>query len=143
MKTTLAVHKAVERKWVLIDANNQVLGRMATKIAMILRGKNKVGFTPFIDTGDFVIVINAKQVKVTGKKLAQKMYRTYSGYPGGLKSEPLANLLQRAPERVIERAVKGMMPDGPLGRQMLGKLKVYPGAEHPHGAQQPKVLVLA
>ena len=140
MKTTLAVHKSVERRWVLIDASNQVLGRMASKIAMILRGKTKVGFTPFIDTGDFVIVINAKQVKVTGKKLMQKMYRTYSGYPGGLKSETLANLLNRAPERVIEHAVKGMMPDGPLGRQMLGKLKVYSGAEHPHAAQQPHVL---
>ena len=140
MKTTLAVHKSVERRWVLIDAKDQVLGRMASKIAMILRGKTKVGFTPLIDTGDFVIVINAKQIKVTGKKLMQKMYRTYSGYPGGLKSETLANLLNRAPERVIEHAVKGMMPDGPLGRQMLGKLKVYPGAEHPHKAQQPHVL---
>ena len=140
MKTTLAVHKSVERKWVLIDAKDQVLGRMASKIAMILRGKNKVGFTPFIDTGDFVIVINAKQVKVTGKKLSQKLYRSYSGYPGGLKTEVLADLLARAPERVIEHAVKGMMPDGPLGRQMLGKLKVYSGAEHPHAAQQPHAL---
>ena len=142
MKTTFAEVSRIDRKWLLVDAKDQILGRLATRIARILRGKHKTCFTPFLDTGDFVIVINAKSIKVTGQKALQKMYTRYSGYPSGLKSQSLQDLLDRHPERVIEHAVKGMMPDGPLGRRLLGKLKVYPGAEHPHAAQQPQTVSL-
>ena len=142
MKTTLIPPPQATRRWVLIDAKGQVLGRMATRIARILRGKDKPTFTPFLDTGDFVVVINAKAIKVTGQKLTQKTYSRYSGYPGGLKTKTLQELLDRQPEQVIHRAVKGMIPDGPLGRRLLGKLKVYPGATHPHRAQQPEPIAL-
>lgn len=124
----------------VIDAKDQVLGRLATRIAMILRGKHKPTFTPFLDTGDFVVVINADKVAVTGNKLKNKVYRRYSGYPSGHKEITLERLLKTHPERVISQAVKGMMPDGPLGRHLLTKLKVYAGAQHPHAAQQPTPL---
>lgn len=142
MKTTLPNVNKIVRRWVLVDAEGQVLGRLASRIALLLRGKHRVDFTPFLDTGDFVLVINARKVKVTGRKLLQKRYRRYSGYPGGLKEQTLEDLLRRHPERVIEHAVKGMMPDGPLGRRQLGKLKVYPDAQHPHQAQQPEAVTL-
>ncbi len=124
--------------WVVIDAKGLVLGRLASRIAHLLRGKHKVAYTPFLETGDGVIVINAECIAVTGKKLSQKIYQRYSGYPGGLKTRTLAQVLKAHPERVIQHAVKGMMPDGPLGRRLLRKLKVYAGPSHPHGAQQPK-----
>ena len=142
MKTTLIPPPQATRRWVLIDAKGQVLGRMATRIARILRGKDKPTFTPFLDTGDFVVVINAKEIKVTGQKLTQKTYGNYSGYPSGLHTRTLQEMLDRQPEQVIHRAVKGMIPDGPLGRRLLGKLKVYPGATHPHQAQQPEPMAL-
>ena len=138
MTTTIPNVKTLQRQWVLIDAKGQVLGRLASRIALILRGKTKVTYTPFLDTGDFVVVINAEQVAVTGQKLAQKTYERYSGYPGGLRSRTLGQVLAAQPERVLYEAVKGMMPDGPLGRRLLGKLKIYAGAAHPHAAQQPK-----
>jgi large subunit ribosomal protein L13 len=122
----------------LVDAQDQVLGRLASRIALLLRGKHKATFTPFLDTGDFVIVINASHVKTTGQKLTQKMYRSYSGYPSGLKEQTLQEMLHKHPQRVVRQAVKGMLPDGPLARRLLAKLKVYPGAEHPHQAQQPE-----
>lgn len=142
MKTTLPNVNKIVRRWVVVDAQDQVLGRLASRITLLLRGKHRVDFTPFLDTGDFVVVINARKVKVTGQKLLQKRYRRYSGYPGGLKEQTLEQLLRRHPERVIEHAVKGMMPDGPLGRRMLGKLKVYPDAQHPHQAQKPEAVTL-
>ena len=138
MTTTIPNVKTVQRQWVLIDANGQVLGRLASRIALILRGKTKVTYTPFLDTGDFVVVINAEKVAVTGQKLSQKTYERYSGYPGGLRSRTLGQVLAVQPERVLYEAVKGMMPDGPLGRRLLGKLKIYAGSTHPHTAQQPK-----
>ncbi len=137
MTTTIPAVTSIQRKYVLIDAADQVLGRMATRIAMILRGKHRVTFTPHLDTGDFVIVINASKVKVTGRKASQKLYDRYSGYPGGLKQQTFEEVLARFPDRVIFEAVKGMVPDGPLGRRQLGKLKIYGGPEHPHQAQQP------
>ncbi len=140
-RMTTTFPKAETRRWVLIDAKGQVLGRLASRIAGLLRGKHKVTYTPFLDTGDFVVVINAKDIKVTGQKLAQKRYRWYSGYPGGLKERALGEMLKRDPEQVIRRAVKGMLPDGPLARRVLGKLKVYPGSSHPHQAQQPETIV--
>ena len=142
MTTTFPNVHNITRNWVLIDAQGQVLGRLAARVAGLLRGKHKAAFTPFLDTGDFVVVINAKQVKVTGQKLAQKLYRTYSGYPGGLRTQTLDVMLQKQPERVIEHAVKGMLPQGPLGRRLLTKLKVYAGADHPHGAQRPAAFSL-
>ena len=140
MTTTLPDVKKIERQWLLIDAKGLVLGRLANRIATILRGKHKVIYTPFLDTGDFVVVTNAEKIAVTGQKLAQKMYQRYSGYPGGRRARPLADVLKTHPETVLRQAVKGMMPDGPLARRMLGKLKVYRGATHPHGAQQPQAL---
>lgn len=137
MTTTIPDVKTLSRKWLLIDAKGQVLGRLASRIAMILRGKHKPIYTPFIDTGDFVVVINASQIAVTGQKAAQKLYQRYSGYPGGRKTKTLAEVLEKKPELAIHKAVKGMMPQGPLARQQLTKLKIYPGAEHPHTAQQP------
>ena len=142
MSTTLAKPTNVNRRWILVDAEGKVLGRMASRIASILRGKNKVTFTPYIDTGDFVVVINAEKVKVTGNKLQQKTYGNYSGYPSGLKTKTLQELLDKQPEQVIQKAVKGMLPRGPLGRKQFSKLKVYAGANHPHGAQEPKVVTL-
>jgi len=133
----------INRRWVVVDAQGQVLGRLASRIALLLRGKHRTDFTPFLDTGDFVVVVNARKVKVTGQKLLQKQYRRYSGYPGGLKMQTLEQVLRRHPERVIERAVKGMLPDGPLGRRVLGKLKVYPEAQHPHQAQRPEPVTLS
>ena len=138
MKTTFPAVDKIDRRWVLVDAKGQVLGRLASRVAVLLRGKHKVTFTPFLDTGDFVVVINAKEIQVTGSKLTQKRYRTYSGYPSGLKESTLSEMLTKHPERVVQLAVKGMMPDGPLGRRQLGKLKVYPDSTHPHQAQQPE-----
>ena len=140
MKTFMASPATIERKWYLIDAEGQTLGRLASEIASILRGKNKPTYTPHIDTGDYVIVINAEKVKTTGKKLDQKIYYHHSDYVGGMKETTLKEMLQKHPERVIEFAVKGMLPKGPLGRQMYTKLHVYAGAEHKHEAQKPEVL---
>ena len=137
MTTTLPNAKQLGRQWVLIDAQGQVLGRLASRIAMILRGKHKPIYTPFLDTGDFVVVTNVQQMAITGNKRAQKTYQRYSGYPGGQRSFTLDVMLKNHPDRVLRQAVKGMMPDGPLSRQQLKKLKIYPGAEHPHTAQQP------
>ena len=142
MKTTFAAVKEINRKWWVVDAKGQILGRLAARVATVLRGKHKVSFTPFLDTGDFVLVINAKDVKVTGNKLKQKLYRRYSGYPSGLRQLTLTEMLERHPERVIEHAVKGMLPDGPLGRDLLRKLKVYAGSDHPHQAQQPAPMTI-
>lgn len=142
MKTTFPAVKAINRRWLLVDAQGQVLGRLASRIALLLRGKHKPIYTPHLDTGDFVLVVNAKEIKVTGHKHAQKVYRTYSGYPGGLTETTLDEMLRKHPERVMRQAVKGMLPDGPLGRRLLTKLKVYPGLEHPHQAQQPQPISL-
>lgn len=138
MTTTLPSVNNLGRKWILIDAEHKVLGRLASRIAMILRGKHKPTFTPFLDAGDFVIVINAEKIAVTGQKRSQKLYKRYSGYPGGLRERTLQQVLDVHPDRVLQQAVKGMMPDGPLGRRLLGKLKIYRGAEHPHAAQNPE-----
>ena len=144
MKKSTRYAKAgeVERNWVLIDAEGATLGRLATKAAMILRGKNKPQYTPNADTGDFVVIVNADKVVLTGIKADQKRYWRYSGYLGGLKFESFREAMAKHPERVIEHAVKGMLPKGPLGYAMIKKLKIYAGAEHPHTAQQPKVLDL-
>ena len=140
MKTFMASPAAIERKWYVVDATDKTLGRLASEIASVLRGKNKPIFTPHIDTGDYVIVVNAEKVKVTGKKLDQKIYYHHSDYVGGMKETTLKEMLNKHPERVVEYAVKGMLPKGPLGRQMIKKLHVYAGAEHNHAAQQPKAL---
>ena len=142
MTTTIPAVNTIQRKWLLIDAQGLVLGRLATRVAQLLRGKHKPIFTPFLDTGDFVVVINAAKVKFTGQKMIAKKYDSYSGYPGGLKQTTLEDMLTRHPERVVQHAVKGMLPDGPLARRQLGKLKVYAGAEHPHKAQQPVPLTV-
>ena len=142
MATTIPNVKTIDRRWLILDAKDQILGRLASRIAMVLRGKHKPTFTPFLDTGDFVIVVNAQKIAVTGNKRAQKVYQRYSGYPSGRRTRLLGDVLQMHPERVIHQAVKGMMPDGPLGRRMLGKLKVYAGPTHPHAAQQPKPVTL-
>jgi large subunit ribosomal protein L13 len=140
MKTFSARPESVERRWYVVDANGKVLGRLATEVARRLRGKHKPEYTPHVDTGDYVVVVNAARVDVTGNKRTQKFYYRHSGYPGGIKSVRLDRQLQVAPERVIEHAVKGMLPKGPLGRAMYRKLKVYAGSEHRHAAQQPKPL---
>jgi large subunit ribosomal protein L13 len=132
-----------ERKWWVIDAEGKPLGRLASAIATVLRGKNKPTFTPHVDTGDFVIVVNAQKVKLTGRKLVQKEYVRHSGEPGGFRSEPYGALLQRKPELPITKAVKGMLPKNTLGRELLTKLKVYPGPDHPHAAQKPQPLAYA
>ena len=142
MNTYHAKPNEVEREWVLIDATDQVLGRLATTAARILRGKHKPQYTPHVDTGDFVIVINADKVCVTGSKETDKVYYRHSGYPGGLKSETFAEAMSRHPERVIEHAVKGMLPKNTLGRKMGLKLKVYAGPDHPHAAQKPREIKL-
>ncbi len=140
MKSFVASPETVERKWYVVDAAGCTLGRLASEIAKVLRGKNKPIYTPSVDTGDYVIVVNAEKVKVTGRKLDQKIYYSHSGHVGGLKETTLREMLDRHPERVVEYAVKGMLPKGPLGRQMYTKLHVYAGAEHPHAAQKPEVL---
>lgn len=139
-KTYLPPVDSIERNWYIVDAADQRLGRLATEIATILRGKNKPTFTPHLDTGDFVIVINAEKIDVTGKKRSQKLYRRHSGRPGGMKTETFAKLQARLPERIIEQAVKGMLPKNTLGRQLFTKLKVYAGSDHPHQAQMPQTL---
>ncbi len=138
--TKHANEATVKRNWYVVDGANQTVGRMCAKIASVLRGKNKAYYTPHVDCGDFVIVINADKVKFTGNKMEDKEYLTYSGYPGGQKGESARNLLNRRPEVVIERAVKGMLPKNRLGRKMYKKLFVYAGTEHPHGAQRPAEL---
>lgn len=138
-KTYMAKADEVERKWYIIDASGKTLGRMASEIAKILRGKHKPTYTPHVDTGDYVVVVNAEKVKVTGKKKQNKIYYHHTGYPGGLKEINLEKLLQQRPETVIENAVKGMLPHNRLGRKMFKKLKVYAGSNHPHQAQKPQV----
>lgn len=139
-KTPLPTQETIETKWYVVDAADQRLGRLATQIAMILRGKNKPYFTPHMDTGDFVVVVNADKIVVTGKKNEQKLYRRHSGRPGGMKVETFAQLQNRIPERIIEKAVKGMLPKNSLGRRLFTKLKVYNGPNHPHEAQKPEIL---
>ena len=139
-KTYMANPDKIERKWYVVDAEGQTLGRLAAEVAKVLRGKNKPEFTPHIDTGDNVIVINAEKIKVTGKKLDQKVYYHHSDYVGGMKETTLREMMAKKPEQVIELAVKGMLPKGPLGRTMIKKLHVYAGAEHAHQAQKPEVL---
>ena len=140
MKTFMASPEKIERKWYVVDADGCTLGRLSAEIAKVLRGKNKPEYTPHIDAGDYVIVIYAEKVAVTGKKLDQKVYYSHSDYIGGLRETTLREMLAKHPERVIEHAVKGMLPKGPLGRQMYTKLHVYAGAEHPHAAQKPETL---
>jgi len=138
MSTTITRPATVEHDWYVIDAEDQVLGRLATRIATALRGKHKPTFQPHVDAGDFVVVVNAEKVKLTGRKLEQKEYYRYSGHPGGLKTRTAGQVLDEDPTRVITQAVKGMLPKNRLARQVIGKLKVYAGADHPHAAQQPK-----
>ena len=140
MKTFLMPVNEIERKWYVADADGKVLGRIAVEIARRLRGKHKPEYTPHVDTGDYIVVINAEQIRVTGAKTTDKMYYSHSGFPGGIKSISFEKLIAKAPERVIETAVKGMLPKNPLGRDMYRKLKVYAGAVHPHTAQQPQEL---
>jgi large subunit ribosomal protein L13 len=140
MKTFMASPATIERKWYVVDAEGKTLGRLASEVAKVLRGKNKPTFTPHMDTGDYVIIVNAEKVKVTGKKLDQKKYYHHSGWVGGLKETTLKVQLANHPERVIEHAVKGMLPKGPLGRQMYTKLFVYAGPDHKHAAQKPEAL---
>ena len=143
MRTTfMANDESVERKWYVIDAEGQRLGRLASEVASLLRGKHKPTYTPHVDTGDHVIIINAEKIELTGNKLKDKMYRRHSGYPGGLKERTAEEMLDRQPERVIEIAVKGMLPKGPLGRKMFKKLHVYAGPEHNNAAQKPEVYEL-
>ncbi|HNR14085.1 MAG TPA: 50S ribosomal protein L13 [Thermodesulfobacteriota bacterium] len=142
MLTYQANKMNVEKHWYLVDADNKVLGRLASQVASILSGKTKPVYTPHVDTGDYVIIVNAKKIKLTGRKLADKVYHHYSGYPGGLKTEGVRNLLQEKPEEVIRTAVRGMLPKNRLGRKMLKKLVVYPDAQHPHQAQQPEKIEL-
>ena len=142
MKTYTARAEDLEREWFLVNAEGKTLGRLASEIAQVLRGKHKPIYTPHLDCGDYVIVVNAEKVRVTGRKLDQKMYYRHTGYPGGIKSISLRNQLQKHPERVLQAAVRGMLPKNRLGRKMLKKLKVYAGDSHPHKAQQPKSLEL-
>ena len=140
MKSFMASPSTVERKWYVVDAEGKTLGRLASEVANVLRGKNKPTYTPHIDTGDYVIVVNAEKIQVTGKKLDQKIYYNHSDYVGGMKEATLREMMQKKPEFVITHAVKGMLPKGPLGRQMLKKLHVYAGPEHNHAAQKPETL---
>ena len=140
MKSFMASPSIVERKWYVVDAEGKTLGRLASEVANVLRGKNKPTYTPHIDTGDYVIVVNAEKIQVTGKKLDQKIYYHHSEYVGGMKEATLREMMQKKPEFVITHAVKGMLPKGPLGRQMLKKLHVYAGPEHNHAAQKPETL---
>jgi len=141
-KTYVPPQESLDREWFVVDATDQRLGRLASEIAILLRGKNKPEYTPHMDTGSFVIVVNADKVKVTGKKRTQKLYHRHSGRPGGMKTETFAQLQARLPERIVEHAVKGMLPKNSLGQQLFTKLKVYAGAEHPHEAQKPQELKL-
>ena len=140
MKSFMASPATIERKWYVVDATGHTLGRLSAEIAKVLRGKNKPIFTPHIDTGDYVIVVNADKIKVTGKKMEQKIYYNHSDYPGGMRETTLKEMLDKKPTDVIALAVKGMLPKGPLGRSMIEKLHVYAGAEHPHAAQKPEAL---
>lgn len=142
MKTYVPREGEIRREWWLVDAEGKTLGRLATEVASRLRGKHKPGFTPFLDTGDHIIVVNAEKVVLTGRKLSDKYYRRHSGYPGGLREVSAKEMIKKHPERLIESAVKGMLPKGPLGRQMARKLKVYKGPSHPHASQQPQALEL-
>ena len=140
MKSYMASPSTIERKWYVVDATGHTLGRLASEVANVLRGKNKPVYTPHIDTGDYVIIVNAEKIKVTGKKLDQKIYYNHSDYVGGMKETTLKDMLAKKPEYVLNHAVKGMLPKGPLGRQMMSKLHVYAGPEHAHAAQKPEVL---
>lgn len=142
MKTFSAKPETVSQDWYVVDATDKVLGRVATEIAARLRGKHKPEYTPHVDTGDYIVVVNAEKVRVTGKKASDKIYYHHTGFPGGIKSISFEKLIDKAPERAIEKAVKGMLPRGPLGRAMFKKLKVYAGEQHPHAAQQPRELAL-
>ena len=142
MKTYTAKPETVERDWYVVDAAEKTLGRLATEVASRLRGKHKPEYTPHVDTGDYIVIINAEKIRVTGKKTTDKMYYRHSGFPGGLKTMAFEDMIARSPERVIEIAVKGMLPRNPLGRAMYSKLKVYAGTEHPHTGQQPQKLEL-
>ncbi len=139
-KTSVPSIDSINRQWYLVDAENQTLGRLASEVASILRGKTKPHFTPHLDAGDFVVVVNAEKIQVSGKKAEQKIYRRHSGRPGGMKEETFQSLNVRIPERIIEKAIKGMLPHNALGRQLFRKLKVYRGPDHPHTAQQPQPL---
>jgi large subunit ribosomal protein L13 len=143
VKTYSAKPREIEQKWYVVDAEAQTLGRLATRIADVLRGKGKPQYTPHVDSGDFVVVVNAEKIRVTGKKLEQKVYYRHSGYPGGLRERTLAEQLERRPEEVLRRAVRGMLPKNRLAAVQLRKLKVYAGAEHPHGAQNPVPMEVA
>jgi large subunit ribosomal protein L13 len=140
MKTFSAKPETVQHDWYVVDAADKTLGRLASDIAMRLRGKHKPEYTPHVDTGDYIVVVNAEKVRVTGKKATDKKYYHHTGFPGGIKSISFEKLIDKAPERALEKAVKGMLPKGPLGRAMYGKLKVYAGDAHPHAAQQPQAL---
>ncbi len=139
-KTITPSITTISRQWYLVDAENQTLGRLASEVASVLRGKNKANFTPHLDTGDFVIVVNAEKIQISGRKSSQKLYRRHSGRPGAMKVETFSALQERIPERIVEKAIKGMLPHNALGRQLFRKLKVYKGSEHPHAAQNPQVL---
>ncbi len=139
-KTITPSIDSIDRQWYLVDAENQTLGRIASEVASVLRGKNKPSFTPHLDTGDFVVIVNAEKIRITGKKGEQKLYRRHSGRPGGMKVETFNSLQERIPERIVERAIKGMLPHNSLGRQLFRKLKVYRGPDHPHAAQDPKLI---
>lgn len=142
MKTEVAKAENIKRDWYVIDAQEMVLGRLATGVANILRGKNKPTYTPSVDTGDFVVVVNAEKIALTGRKLADKVYYSHTGFPGGLKEITAGKLLEKKPEDLIKKAVKGMLPKNKLARHMLSKLKIYAGGDHPHSAQQPKTITL-
>ena len=142
MNTYSAKAESVERDWYIVDAADKTLGRLATEVASRLRGKHKPEYTPHVDTGDYIVVINAEKVAVTGNKASKKIYYSHTEYPGGIKDISFEKLIEKAPERVLQSAVKGMLPKGPLGREMFRKLKIYVGSEHPHTAQQPKTLEL-
>ena len=142
MKTFVPKQEDIERRWYVVDADGQVLGRLASRVAQILRGKHKPMYTPHLDVGDHVVIINAGKIRLTGKKSMQKRYYHHTGYPGGLRSDSFLKLRREHPERVLQHAVRGMLPHNKLGRKMIKKLKVYSDAEHPHGAQQPEVLTI-
>jgi len=141
-KTTLTPVNEIERDWYVVDAADQRLGRLASEVAQVLRGKNKANYAPHMDTGDFVVIINADKVAVTGNKNSQKLYRRHSGRPGGMKTETFDQLKARVPERIVEKAIKGMLPKNALGRKLFTKLKVYAGDQHPHASQNPKTLTV-
>ena len=142
MKTFSAKPESIQRDWYVVDAEGKTLGRLATEVASRLRGKHKPEYTPHVDTGDYIVVVNAEKVAVTGNKAEKKIYYSHTEYPGGIKDINFQDLVQKAPQRVIQSAVKGMLPRGPLGREMFRKLKIYAGSEHPHAAQQPQTLDL-